>query len=330
MADWSHPQLGDPYVDVLVTHLAGKDVDSITLMKSLPSNLPDGAMAYDRATDLFKEWSTGSSAFVNKKLSIAGGGTGADNSTQAKINLGLGSMASQDSSAVMITGGSISGITLDASVITSGIIALSVGGTGASLALGAAGSFLQSNGATVGFGIDGTLLTGLNASNLASGTVPLARLPTSIGAVLQVVANTDTTNDTTALGTPQASTLSVTITPSNSGHRVVLSGQAFVAAQAAGGPGSSAYVNVYIYRSIGGGAFSAIATLGTLLGAQYNISGFGDTQSYAVCPFNFVDTPATTSTIIYKIYFSVGGVGGSQANLGNTYQRTFAASELTN
>ena len=48
---------------------------------------------------------------LTSKLSLAEGGTGASNATNARINLGLGSIATQGSDNVTITGGSLSGIT---------------------------------------------------------------------------------------------------------------------------------------------------------------------------------------------------------------------------
>jgi hypothetical protein len=56
---------------------------------------------------------------------IANGGTGASTNTAARTNLGLGTIATQNSNAVSITGGSISGIT---------DLAVADGGTGASTA----------------------------------------------------------------------------------------------------------------------------------------------------------------------------------------------------
>ena len=44
-------------------------------------------------------------------LSIGNGGTGATNTTDARDNLGLGTIATQDASGVAITGGSVTGIT---------------------------------------------------------------------------------------------------------------------------------------------------------------------------------------------------------------------------
>ena len=70
-------------------------------------------------------------------LAIADGGTGASTATNARTNLGLGTIATQNSNSVTITGGSITGIT---------DLAVADGGTGASTF--AANNLLVGNGTT--------------------------------------------------------------------------------------------------------------------------------------------------------------------------------------
>jgi len=173
MANWSNPVLSSAYSDFL-TDLKARDTDAITWNPG--TNIPTDSKRWSVADNRFQNWN--GSGWVDLVLGIAGGGTGAITSAGARANLGIGSMGTQENNNVTITGGSITGVNIAASAITSGTLALARGGTGASLALGADGHFLQSNGSAVVFGVNGAQLTALNASNIASGSLAVARMPT--------------------------------------------------------------------------------------------------------------------------------------------------------
>jgi hypothetical protein len=172
MANWNLPTITSDYIG-FVTEMNDKFIDAATLQNGAPTNLPDKTIRYNRSIDIFEEWDL--VTWNPKVIGVAGGGTGSTTAAGARTNLGLGSMATQNNNAVNITGGSITGINFDAGSITSGIVALARGGTGASLALGISGQVMMSIVGQVNFA-DGDNISKLNASNLIVGTVPLARL----------------------------------------------------------------------------------------------------------------------------------------------------------
>ncbi len=99
-------------------------------------------------------------------LGIGSGGTGAVTASDARTNLGLGTISTQNANSVSITGGSISGIT---------DLAIADGGTGASTAADA-----RSN---LGLGTSAVLNAGVangSATLDAGGTIPLSQIPASL------------------------------------------------------------------------------------------------------------------------------------------------------
>lgn len=175
-ANWSDPVLTSLYTSVL-DMLKDRDVDAATLfLGGSATNIPTGAIRFNRGTGMFQEW---------------------DGATWNNVSLGgFGTMAAQNSNSVAITGGTITGVTAPASIINSGEIPLNRGGTGASLSLGASGSILQSNGAAVVFGTDGSALTGVIWNNINKTVSSLADLTTKSAAAL-----TSGTIDNARLGT---------------------------------------------------------------------------------------------------------------------------------
>ena len=123
---------------------------------------------------------------------VANGGTGASTSSSARTNLGLGTISTQNSNAVAITGGSITGIT---------DLAVADGGTGASDAATARTNLgvpsTGGGGATGSWGIDitgnaGTVST-ITTTQVANATAGVAA--GAIGTYMMAVYSGSTTVD---------------------------------------------------------------------------------------------------------------------------------------
>lgn len=128
MADFNTPTTSTAYATVLA-NLKDRDTDALSLCLVDPTNIPTGAIKYNRVSNKFQEWN--GSAWVDKVLALAGGGTGGTDAASARTALGLGSISTQDANAVAITGGTLAGVTAPASIITSGTVATARLGSGA-------------------------------------------------------------------------------------------------------------------------------------------------------------------------------------------------------
>jgi hypothetical protein len=82
----------------------------------------DKAVYLDGSGNVIPLGTISSAVWNGSTIGVAYGGTGASNATDARTNLGLGTISTQNANAVAITGGTITGITL----------AVADGGTGAS------------------------------------------------------------------------------------------------------------------------------------------------------------------------------------------------------
>lgn len=107
MADWNEPVISSAYATHLQT-LKDRDADGGSLFFSIPTNPPDRLFRFNRSTNIFEEVLSG--VWSAKVLAIAGGGTGAVTAAAARTALGLGTIATQDSATVSITGGTVQGI----------------------------------------------------------------------------------------------------------------------------------------------------------------------------------------------------------------------------
>jgi hypothetical protein len=154
----------------------------------------------------------------------------------------------------------------------------------------------------------GTILTsatlsGINASALSAGTLAAARLPA--GSVLQVIQGTTTSAATsTDNSTFVDSNLTASITPTSASSKILVIGQHGSARM----NGASNGIAARLMRDS-----TSIAVISTEL--LYITNGID-----IILPFQYLDSPATTSSITYKTQFKLltGSVTTAQLNPNDT------------
>jgi len=148
--------------------------------------------------------------------------------------------------------------------------------------------------------ISGASLTNLNASALASGTVPFARLP--VGSILQIDYNTSQTKTTTTSSSYiDATGVTQTITPTATSSMIVLNWSINMLTDA--------------YDVLGISLQYQVLRNSTVI-HNSNFAAFGSVQQSNV-PIVVLDTPSSTSAVIYKLQFrrvvTYGSTGNSVA-----------------
>jgi len=142
--------------------------------------------------------------------------------------------------------------------------------------------------------------TATNASNISSGTLGKARLPT--GSVLQVVNATSSTEYTTSSNTFVSTGFTVSITPLFSSSKILLLARVPVRNYNYATP----YGAVSWYR----GGSALITTSNYETGAAASV---GNQDLRAVTSQIILDSPATTSSVTYSLYFDCNGGNGIMA-----------------
>ena len=110
----------------------------------------------------------------------------------------------------------------------------------------------------------------------------------------------------TSSQSPTATNISVTITPKYSTSKLLVN---FNAQGAFNSGATGNAIELYLYRSVGGASF-AVADLDSGKVTNYGAYSNNTTAIIHGMAFSWLDNPATTSAVIYKIYIaSANGAG---------------------
>ena len=131
------------------------------------------------------------------------------------------------------------------------------------------------------------------------------------GGVVQVIQSYGDGTETSTTSTSYVATgTAATITPKFSTSKIMVEVMGGTCAAAADGNG----INVTVYRSINGGTYTAMHGVSgrpsESLWRMYNNSG----RVQMGCAIKFLDAPATTNSVEYKVYIESNGGGSVQFN----------------
>jgi hypothetical protein len=247
---WANTTLND-IASALTGSVAADGQTPMTSSLNMANNkiisVTDPTSAQDAATKNYTDTAitTATSGLSSTYLTKANNLSDVTSASTSRTNLGLGTIATQAASAVAITGGTISGVSL-------------------------------------------------NASDLSSGTVAFARLPT--GSVLQVVQASYSTSVSNATSTYADTGLTASITPKFSTSKILVIVSQQVTAR---GPSDS-------FNSVGVTVVRGSTTVFTsgAAAATRATENSGTTATGGNASIVYLDSPATTSATAYKTQFN--------------------------
>ena len=166
---------------------------------------------------------------------------------------------------------------------------------------------------------NGQNLTNLNASNLATGTVPAARLPGGLGKVLQVVSTFNNTfYSSSSTSYTDITNMNVTITPTASSSSILITFALGLVDDASGSNGG------YSFRMLQGSTAIAQGTGGSVNQGTGFIGQ--ETNNADTVMFQFYDSPGTTNALTYKLQFKNTYNGNIRINRTQDGQNSGASS----
>ena len=154
--------------------------------------------------------------------------------------------------------------------------------------------------------------------------VPRDGLPSgSAGGIIQTKMGVTTTQTTTTSGNWDATALSVTITPTRSDSKILIMCSGGMNGAAGGSDGET--YGYKIYKSVGGGSYAE-----TESSAWGQSVYYGGGNEYNNLSINYLDSPSTTSAVVYKLYQKrISGSGTASVNRNSSNQTQMIALEVS-
>jgi len=200
-------------------------------------------------------------------------------------------------------------------------------------AFGKSGIVLQPNGGNVGIGT----ASPTGRLDVASRGITTGSMPA--GSILQVVQTAKTSTTSIAVGGNSwnefDSAFRVTITPTLSSSKILLT------ACITGAQNTGTVRYKFQFSTDGGTNFSDVTPIGDAVGSRsrghFGYAVNGDTNQFNTCSMELLHSPATTSSIVYRIQFGQDvsttyhfnrSISYSDNFLGGTMTSTFVAKEI--